>query len=124
MLQALIVEDNDVFGKFIKETLVSKTSGILYSQARTCSEARERFEEFSPRLVLMDLRLPDGSGLQLIKEFKQRCPEAVVIVLTSYDLPEYRSAALDNGATHFLVKGAVTGEELSSLVNSVAFQIV
>lgn len=123
MLQALIVEDNDVFREFIKDTLIPQTPGILYSQARTCREARERFEEFSPRLVVMDLRLPDGSGLQLTKEFKQRCPETVVIVLTSHDLPEYRAAALDNGATHFLVKGTVSAEQLSSLVNSVASQI-
>jgi DNA-binding NarL/FixJ family response regulator len=122
MLRTLIVEDNAAFRESIKDILTAHVPTILLCEAGSCREARERMDEFLPMVVFMDIRLPDGSGLELTREFKRRNPETVVIVLTNYDLPEYRKAAFNSGASYFLVKDAVSPEEISALVQSVASQ--
>lgn len=122
MLRTMIVEDNAAFRESMKRILLAQVPTVLLCEAGTCSEARERLDEFLPMVVFMDIRLPDGSGLELTREFKLRNPETVVIVLTNYDLPEYRKAAFNSGASHFLVKDAVSPEEISALLQSLASQ--
>jgi DNA-binding NarL/FixJ family response regulator len=65
----------------------------------------------------MDVRLPGENGLEITRKIKIQRPDIVVMILTSYDLPEYRDVALQCGANHFIVKGSSTFEEISSLVN-------
>ncbi len=122
MLRTMIVEDNAAFRESVKQILLAQIPTVLLCEAGTCMEAREMLDEFLPMVVFMDIRLPDGSGLELTREFKRRRPETVVIVLTNYDLPEYRKAAFNSGASHFLVKDAVSPEEISALVRVVASQ--
>jgi DNA-binding NarL/FixJ family response regulator len=68
----------------------------------------------------MDINLPDGNGLKLTRRIKREGSDSVIVILTSNDIPEYRQAALDSGASHFLGKNSVTSEELLSLVGSIA----
>ncbi len=77
------------------------------------------FDFFHPDLIFMDIKLPGESGLELTKQIKDEFPETIVIVLTNYDLPEYRVAAYESGADHFLGKGLSTAEEILGLVDSV-----
>jgi DNA-binding NarL/FixJ family response regulator len=67
----------------------------------------------------MDIRIPGESGLSLTQKIKARYPETLVIILTAYDMPEYRQAAYERGANDFLVKGSFTNEEILILVESI-----
>jgi DNA-binding NarL/FixJ family response regulator len=64
----------------------------------------------------MDIKLPGENGLELTRRIKARYPEIRVIMLTSYDFPEYREAAGRCGAYGFLSKGSSTAEEIQDLV--------
>jgi DNA-binding NarL/FixJ family response regulator len=64
----------------------------------------------------MDIKLPDQSGLEMTRRVKALHPEILVIMLTSYDFPEYREAARKSGAYGFLSKGSSTAEEIQDLV--------
>ena len=66
-----------------------------------------------------DIKLPGGNGLQLTQKIKAKYSEVVVIVLTSYDFPEYREAAFRYGANHFMVKVLSTNDEILALVESI-----
>ena len=66
----------------------------------------------------MDVRLPGENGLEITRRIKLQRPDIVVLILTSYDLPEYREVAMQYGANHFIVKGSSTFEEISSLIKS------
>jgi DNA-binding NarL/FixJ family response regulator len=52
----------------------------------------------------MDLRLPGENGLELTKKIKAQYPGIIIVILTNYDLPEYREAAYQCGADHFVSK--------------------
>jgi DNA-binding NarL/FixJ family response regulator len=118
MHKILIVEDNTSFRYSLKELLAAQFPLIPIEEAGDGDEAMQKFDSFHPDLVFMDIKLPGESGLELTRKMKLRYPEMKVVVLTSYDLPEYREAAARNGANQFLVKGTSTREEILKLVES------
>lgn len=118
MCMALIVEDNAVFRQSLRELLSIKFPFMNIEEAVDGKEALSKFDSSLPDVVFMDIRLPGTNGLELTKRIKANHRKVDVIVLTSYDLPEYRDAAYRSGASYFFTKGVVSGDELTSAVDS------
>ncbi len=118
MSRILLVEDDQQFRKILKQELNQWFPSIMIEEASDGKEAMEKTETFSPQIILMDIRLPGESGLQLTKRIKAKNPAVHVVMLTSYDLPEYRQAATECGASRFFVKGTSYGGEIKSFVES------
>jgi DNA-binding NarL/FixJ family response regulator len=108
----LIVEDNPTFRRSLKELLLDEFPSVEIAEAADGKEAFQKIETFHPRLIFMDIRLPGENGLRLTQKIKALHPETIVIILTSYDLPEYREAAKRAKANHFITKGSATHELL------------
>jgi DNA-binding NarL/FixJ family response regulator len=119
MFNALIVEDSSFYRQLLKETLCSQFPKMDISEAADGEEALKKVAAVPPDLIFMDIRLPDESGLELTRKIKMQYPNAIIIILTSYDLPEYREAALQYKANHFLSKGSATKEHILALVKSI-----
>ena len=92
---------------------------MLIEEAADGKEALQRIEDQLPDIVFMDIKLPDESGLKLTEKIKTTYPKIIIIILTSYNIPEYRDAASHYGATHFLAKSASTSNEIIELVESI-----
>jgi DNA-binding NarL/FixJ family response regulator len=75
-------------------------------------------EGFLPDLILIDLKLPGHNALDLTRKIKTGHPEATVIFLCSYDMPEYRETASRCGADYFMVKDSPTGDYIA-LIESI-----
>jgi DNA-binding NarL/FixJ family response regulator len=67
----------------------------------------------------MDIKLPGESGLELTKKIKTKHPNIIIIILTAYDIPEYREAAYQYNANYFLTKGSASKENILALVESI-----
>jgi DNA-binding NarL/FixJ family response regulator len=93
-------------------------------EAEDGEDALDKIETICPHLVFMDIKLPGRNGLEVTREIKARYPEIRVIILTSYDLPEYREAAENYGADYFLSKGSSSREEIIALVDSISGEIM
>jgi len=119
MFRTLIIEDSDLYRKLLKETLQAKFPKMVILEANDGEKALREIEIATPNLILMDIRLPGESGLELTKRIKDRYPEVSIVILTSYDLPEYREAASRYKANHFLSKSSATKERIISLVESI-----
>jgi CheY-like chemotaxis protein len=104
MKRILLVEDNAFFLQFLKETLHARLPSIDILEAKNGEEALQRMETLSPDAIFMDLRLPGASGLEVTRKIKAQYPDTIIVILTNYDLPEYREAATQSGADHFLSK--------------------
>jgi len=104
MERILIVEDNALFLQFLKETLRSRFPSIDILEAANGEEAMQKIKTLPPDAIFMDLRLPGENGLKLTKKIKAKYPDIIVVIITNYDLPEYREAAYQCGADHFLSK--------------------
>jgi DNA-binding response OmpR family regulator len=98
----LIVDDEPLIRWSLQEAL--QGWGYEPIVAANASEAQERFIQFEPIAVLLDVNLPDSSGLDLLRAFKQQKPETVIIIVTGEVIVENIVAALRGGANDFIGK--------------------
>jgi YesN/AraC family two-component response regulator len=119
MIKTLIVEDSPFFRQLLKETLQSQFPSMEIMEATNGKDALQKIDAFLPDLVFMDIKLPGESGLDLTQKIKSRHPGIRILILTSYDFPEYREAAAQYGANHFLSKGTTTKDQILALVQSI-----
>lgn len=112
----MLVEDDEGFRRSLAGVLMSRFPSIVLDEAADGSEAMEKMKSFLPQLVFMDIKLPGQSGLEVTRGIKALHPDVKVIILTSYDFPEYREAARACGAYCFLSKGSSTADEIQDLV--------
>ena len=112
MFKILIVEDNITFRQSLKVVLGSEFPRTIVEEAGDGEEALNKVESFEPNLIFMDIKLPGENGLELTKKIKGRHFGITVVILTSYDLPEYRHAAETYGADYFVSKGSSSREEI------------
>ncbi len=122
MERILIVEDNAFFLQFLKETLHSRFPSVDILEAANGEEALQKIRTFPPDTIFMDLRLPGENGLELTKKIKAQYPNIIIIILTNYDLPEYREAAYQCRANHFLPKDSFLEMINSFLPNQIIDQ--
>ena len=102
---AVLVVDDDYRVAGIHAAYVSRTEGfVVVGQAHTAAEARQLAAELQPELVLMDIYLPDGDGLEVVRHLLQQPqPPAVIIASAARDLAAVRTA-MQLGAVHYLIK--------------------
>jgi DNA-binding response OmpR family regulator len=114
----LVVEDSlvvrDRLGALIRDAKIP--CRVVY--AADGASAREKFDRHAPDVVLLDIALPDESGLDLLPVFKASRPETVVAILTTFAFPEFRKRARELGADHFLNK-AIQFEEVCRIIRHV-----
>jgi len=117
--RVLIVEDSIIFRTLLKEALQSRFPSMEILEAADGEKAIKEITAHPPDLIFMDIKLPGENGLDLTAKIKAKYPEVIVIVLTSYDTPEYREAAVKAKANHFLAKGTSSTEGILTLVESI-----
>jgi DNA-binding NarL/FixJ family response regulator len=116
MLKTMLVEDNIVFRTLLKDTLLSGYPSMEVLGLGSGEEAEKRLGAFSPDLIFMDINLPGENGLQTTQKIKQHHPDTAVVILTSYDFPEYREAAIKCGADGFIAKSSLDWNEMMTMV--------
>jgi DNA-binding NarL/FixJ family response regulator len=115
----LIVEDSLMYRQILRDTLHFRFSNIEISEVSNGEEALKEVMASPPDIIFMDIKLPGENGLELTRKIKSQYPAITIIVLTSYDLPEYREAALRYRADHFLAKGITTRNQILKLIESI-----
>lgn len=115
----MIVEDNVSFRQELIGLLSSRFPLMKFEQAGDGKEALRKISNLLPDLIFMDIKLPGVNGLELTSKIKSSYSDIIIIILTSYDLPEYRDAAKQSGANYFISKGSSSAEEILALVESI-----
>jgi DNA-binding NarL/FixJ family response regulator len=104
-IRILIVDDHPIMRVGIAAIINAQPEMQVIGQAGTAAEAMRMFEAMQPDLTLMDLRLPDRSGVEAIRAIRAVSPKARIIVLTTYEGDEDIHQALEAGARGYLIKG-------------------
>ncbi|MGY1752821.1 response regulator [Blastococcus sp. SYSU D01042] len=118
-VRVFLVDDHEVVRRGVAEVLEDDPHLLVAGEAGSVAEALARVPAVRPDVVVLDMRLPDGSGADLCRSLRERMPGLPCLVLTSFTEPEAREAAVRAGATGFLLK-QVRGPALVSAVRTVA----
>jgi NarL family two-component system response regulator LiaR len=111
-IRVLIVDDHSMVRKGLATFLKNQPDLEIVGEARDGREAADLCERLTPDVILMDLIMPVLGGVAATRLIRQRCPEAQVIALTSFQEKELVQDALQAGAIGYLLKN-VSGEELA-----------
>jgi DNA-binding NarL/FixJ family response regulator len=100
----MLVDDHDVVREGIRSLLQKRGDFGIVAQASSVAEAIDEARRTRPDVVVMDLRLPDGSGIEACREIRAESPETRVLMLTSYADDEAVLSAVMAGASGYLLK--------------------
>ena len=115
VIRILTVDDHQLLREGIAAVLDGQEDMSLVGQARNGQEAIESFRRLRPDVTLMDLRMPDMSGIAAISAIRTEFPNARIIVLTTYAGDANAAAALKAGAAGYLLKNLVRKELLETI---------
>jgi DNA-binding NarL/FixJ family response regulator len=104
MLKVFIADDSVVIRSKLKEAFEESGQIEVVGEAGDVEQAIAEIRRLDPQVVTIDIRMPGGGGLPVLKDFKDRTPERTAVILTSFPDPQYKQAYLAAGADHFLDK--------------------
>jgi two-component system response regulator DevR len=114
-----LVDDHEIVRRGIAELLAGEPDMVVVGEASDISHARARIAATRPSIVLLDVRLPDGSGIDLCRDLLSTSSEMSCIMLTAYDDEEAMSAAVLAGASGYVLKD-IRGTQLIDSVRRVS----
>lgn len=104
-IKVLIVDDHKLFRQGLISLMRTREDLVeVVGEAATAHEAIEMTERLQPHVVLMDVYMPDGDGLQATRDIKQRFPHIAVVILTSSERDEHLFEAVRSEASGYLLK--------------------
>ncbi len=116
--RVLVVDDHEVVRAGLVAMLDRRPGFQVVAEAGTVAESIDMARRFQPDLVIMDVRLPDGSGIEACREIRAEVPGARVVMLTSYPDEEAVFSAIVAGASGYLLK-QVRGRDLVAALEAV-----
>jgi len=116
-LRILLCDDNDNFRKLLTEYVNSIPGAEVVGEAFDGVDVIDKTELLNPDLVLMDLSMPNQSGLDATKTIKDKWPEKAVIILTLYEDSVYKELADEFNADGFIAKSSIK-TQLPALIQS------
>lgn len=111
----LLVDDHAVVRSGLRMLLENEHDIEIIGEASSAHEAIDTALRVKPNVILMDIGLPDLSGIDATREIKKRCPEASVVALTIHEDEEYFFKMLEAGATGYVPKRAAPEELLTAI---------
>jgi DNA-binding NarL/FixJ family response regulator len=117
-LRLLVVDDHEVVRQGLVALLDRRDGFEVVAQAASVAESITMAARFEPDVVIMDVRLPDGSGIEACREIRAARPETKVVMLTSYPDEEAVLSAIIAGASGYLLK-QIRGRELVHALEAV-----
>jgi two-component system, NarL family, response regulator DevR len=117
-LRLLVVDDHEVVRQGLVALLERRPNFQVVAEAGTAAESVDLARRFQPDLVVMDVRLPDGSGIEACREIRAELPATRVVILTSYPDEEAVFSAIIAGASGYLLK-QVRGRDLVAALEAV-----
>jgi len=117
-LRLLVVDDHEVVRQGLVALIDRREKFQVVAEAGTVEEALDAARRFQPDLVIMDVRLPDGSGIEACREIRAELPATRVVMLTSYPDEEAVLSAIIAGASGYLLK-QVRARDLGNALEAV-----
>ncbi len=103
-MKVFIADDSVVLREHLVNMFADVPGMEIVGQAGQGLEATDAIQRLKPDLVILDIRMPGGNGIDVLKSIKQDVEAPIVIMLTAYPYPQYRKKCLETGADFFFDK--------------------
>lgn len=123
MVGVLVVDDQAPFRDAARMVVELSDGFELVGEAHSGVQSVEMAADLQPRLVLMDINLPDIDGFEATRRIRRSSRPPVVVMLSTYEAVDYAERAIDAGAAAFLSKSVFTPDELRRTWDEVGSQI-
>jgi two-component system, NarL family, response regulator DevR len=117
-LRIFLVDDHEVVRRGVRDMLEAEDDFEVVGEAGTVEEALHRIPATSPDVAVLDVRLPDGNGVELCRELRSSHPTLACLMLTSYDDDEALFEAIMAGAAGYVLK-QVKGNDIIEAIRQV-----
>ncbi|MET1247285.1 response regulator transcription factor [Sporolactobacillus sp. STCC-11] len=114
-IKIMIVDDHDMVRKGLKAYLSTEENIEIVGEASSGNQAVRSFESLRPEVILMDLIMEDGNGIEATKQILARDPSKKIIILTSFYDDEQVFPAIEAGAMSYLLKTASSEEIIQAI---------
>jgi two-component system, NarL family, response regulator DevR len=118
VLRVMLVDDHEVVRDGVKSLLLAAGGMLIVAEAATVREAVANAERSFPDVIVMDVRLADGSGIEATREIRSRRPDIAVLMLTSFADDDALFASIMAGAAGYVLK-QIKGDDLVQAVRAV-----
>jgi two-component system response regulator DevR len=118
LTKVLIVHDHEIVRKGLVMLISRQEDLVVAGEAGSAAEAVEKARELTPDVVVLDIRMPDGSGIEACREIRAENPEVKVLMLTSYSDEEAVMGSIMAGASGYLLK-EIRSEEIVAAIKKV-----
>ncbi|WAM19338.1 response regulator [Rhodococcus sp. JS3073] len=118
MIKVFLVDDHEVVRRGIADLLTADPDLTVIGEAASYAQAMARVPALRPDVAVLDVRLPDGNGIELCRELHARMPELRCLILTSFTDEQAMLDAILAGASGYVVKD-IRGMELAAAVHEV-----
>ena len=113
---ALIIDDDENFRKYLKNIIENYFPAFAVNEAADAKESQKIIHDLKPEIIFVDIRLPGKNGITLTREIKASNSNIIVIIITGYNIPEYRLEAKRLGVDAFIAKdSADTGKIVAEI---------
>lgn len=123
MIKVAIVDDHKILTEGLQSLITGSKIAAIVGVAHSANECRLSLGFWKPDVLLLDVGLPDISGLEFCKEIKEQFPEIKVLALTTHNEYAIVRQMLDNGASGYLIKNAMADEVLAGIETVVSGEI-
>jgi DNA-binding NarL/FixJ family response regulator len=129
MIKVFIVDDHYMVVEGIRSLLINEKEIDFIGSASTLESCRAFLKTKLPDVILMDINLPDGNGIELCKEIKEKYPSVNILGISTFNQASYIKDMMDNGANGYVLKNASKQEiteaiQLASIgKNFMAFEV-
>lgn len=114
-IRILLIDDHAVLRAGLRMLLNAETDMTVVGEASDTEQGVEQVAELQPDVVLVDISMPSGSGLDYLREMKQKAPDSLFIILTMHNDEGYLRMALSSGASGYVLKQAANNELLAAI---------
>lgn len=118
-VRVFLLDDHEVVRRGLRQLLESDDDLEVVGEAATAEEAVGRIPATSPHVAVLDVQLPDGSGVEVCREVRSKNPELAVLILTSFDDDQALFDSIMAGAAGYVLK-QIKGNELIDAIKAVA----
>lgn len=115
-IRVLLVDDHQVVRRGIREFLEDTGEITVVAEAENAAQALDMAAEYQPDVIVLDIKLPDQSGIEVAKALRTAGSSTGILILTAYDDDPYVQAALDVGVNGYVMKSADADDVIDAVI--------